>query len=259
MISMRARLLTALVGIPLVAGIILLDNAPLFALFIEALAFVALCEYFGMVFPASARMRAAGVAAGMLLSLTVAVPGLSHLFPMVVTALFAAFVFIGGAVEERQRHLGLALAGAVYLGYLFPHFVVLYRGGYEWVLWVLIVVFCSDSAGYFAGVAVGRRKLYPSVSPGKTVEGSVAATLVGAAAGWAGGWWLLPLPFAHVLWLSPAIVLIAQVGDLCESIIKRGFAAKDSGRILPGHGGLMDRLDSLVFPGVVSAICLRLL
>ena len=69
----------------------------------------------------------------------------------------------------------------------------------------------------------------------------------------------MALPLAHLLWLSPAIAVIAQVGDLFESLIKRGFAAKDSGVILPGHGGLMDRLDSLVFPGVVSTYCLRLL
>lgn len=257
--QMRARVLTALVGIPFVVGIIVADRVWLFALFVEALALVALHEYFRMVFPAYRGARLTGVAAGMLLSLTLVAPGLSSLLPLIVALLFAAFVFIGGASEERYRHLGLALAGAFYLGYLFPHFIVLYRGGYEWVLWVLIVVFCSDSAAYFAGVAVGRRKLYPSVSPGKTVEGAIAATVAGALAGWVSGGWLLALPLAHLLWLSPTIAVIAQVGDLFESLIKRGFAAKDSGAILPGHGGLMDRLDSLVFPGVVSTYCLRLL
>ncbi len=256
---MRARVLTALVGLPLVVGIVVADRVWLFALFIEALALIALYEYHRMAFPTHRGMRLTGVAAGMLLSLTLVAPGLSSLVPLVVVVLFAAFVFIGGAPEERHRHLGVALAGAFYLGYLFPHFIVLYRAGYEWVLWVLIVVFCTDSAGYFAGVAVGRRKLYPSVSPGKTVEGAVAATVAGALAGWVFGWWLLALPMAHLLWISPAFAVIAQVGDLFESIIKRGFAAKDSGGILPGHGGLLDRLDSLVFPGVLSTYCLRLL
>ena len=256
---MRARVLTALVGIPLVVGIVVADRFWLFALFIEALALIALHEYHRMAFPAHRWMRLTGVAAGMLLSLTLVAPGLAALLPLVVVFLCVAFVFIGGPAEERCRHLGLAVTGAFYLGYLFPHFIVLYRGGYEWVLWVLIVVFCTDSAGYFAGVAVGRRKLYPSVSPGKTVEGSIAATAAGALAGWVFGWWLLALPMAHLLWLAPALAVIAQVGDLFESVIKRGFAAKDSGGLLPGHGGLMDRLDSLVFPGVVSTYCLRLL
>jgi phosphatidate cytidylyltransferase len=87
----------------------------------------------------------------------------------------------------------------------------------------------------------------------------VAATVVGVAAGWLTGWWLLALSSGPLLWFSLAIVVIAQMGDLFESLIKRGFAAKDSGGILPGHGGLMDRLDSLIFPGVLSTYFLRLL
>ncbi len=256
---MRTRVLTALVGIPILIGIIVLDNVWLFSSFIEVLTLVALHEYFRMAFPDHGWVRLTGIAAGMLLSLTLVVPGLSGLFPVIVAGLFAVFIFTGGTVEERYRHLALALTGALYLGYLFPHFVLLYRSGYPWVLWLLIVVFLTDSAGYFAGVALGRRKLYPSVSPGKTVEGSVAATVVGVAAGWLSGWWLLALSLGPLLWFSLAIVIIAQVGDLFESLIKRGFTAKDSGGILPGHGGLMDRLDSLIFPGVLSTYCLRLL
>ena len=254
---MRTRVLTALAGIPVVVGIIVLDSVWLFSAFVEVLALVALHEYFRMAFPDQGGVRLAGTAAGMLLSLTLVVPEFSGLLPVVVAGLCTVFVFTGGPVEERCRGLGLALAGALYLGYLFPHFAVLYRDGYEWVLWLLIVVFTADSAGYFAGVALGRRKLYPSLSPGKTVEGSVAATAAGVAAGWLAAWWLLALPPVQALPFSLAVALVAQVGDLFESLLKRGFAVKDSGGLLPGHGGLMDRLDSLIFPGVLSVYCLR--
>lgn len=256
---MRNRVLTALAGIPVVVGIVVLDSVWLFSAFIAVLTLIALHEYFRMAFPDHGWARLTGVVAGMLLAATLVVPGLSGLLPVIVAGLCVAFIFTGGPVEERYRRLGLALTGALYLGYLFPHFVILYRGGYEWVLWVLIAVFTADSAGYFAGVALGRRKLYPSVSPGKTVEGSVAATVAGAAAGWLSGWWLLGLPPVPALSFSLVIVLVAQVGDLFESLVKRSFAVKDSGGILPGHGGLMDRLDSLIFPGVLSAWCLRFL
>jgi len=256
---MRNRVLTALAGIPVVVGIVVLDSVWLFSSFIAVLTLIALCEYFRMAFPDHGWARWTGVVAGMLLSATLVVPGLSGLLPVIVAGLCVVFIFAGGPVEERYRRLGLALTGALYLGYLFPHFVILYRGGYEWVLWVLIAVFTADSAGYFAGVALGRRKLYPSVSPGKTIEGSVAATVAGVAAGWLSGWWLLALPPAPALSFSLVLVLVAQVGDLFESLVKRSFAVKDSGGILPGHGGLMDRLDSLIFPGVLSAWWLRFL
>lgn len=256
---MRTRVLTALAGIPVVVGIIVLDSVWLFSAFVGILTLIALHEYFRMAFPDHGWARLTGVAAGMLLAGTLVVPGLSGLLPVILAGLCVLFIFTGGPVEERYRRLGLALTGALYLGYLFPHFVILYRSGYEWVLWLLIVVFTADSAGYFAGVALGRRKLYPSVSPGKTVEGSVAATAAGVAAGWLSGWWLLALPPVPALSFSLAVALVAQVGDLFESLIKRGFAVKDSGGLLPGHGGLMDRLDSLIFPGVLSAYCLRFL
>lgn len=256
---MRARVLTALAGIPLVLGILLTDSPWLFPSFVEVLVLIALVEYFRMAFPDHDGARAAGVAAGMLLSLILVDPGFSALLPVVVVLLFVTFTFGGGSVEQRYRNLGLALAGVLYLGYLFPHFVVLYRSGYEWVLWVLVVVFSADSAGYFVGMALGRRKLYPSVSPGKTVAGCVAATAAGVAAGWPAGWLVPALSFGQAAWLSLAVVLLAQAGDLFESSIKRSFSVKDSGGLLPGHGGLMDRLDSLVFPGVVSAYCARLL
>ena len=200
---MRTRVLTALAGIPIVIGIIVLDNLWLFSSFIEVLTLVALHEYFRMAFPDHGWVRLTGIAAGMLLSLTLVVPGLAGLFPVIVAGLFMVFIFTGGTVEERYRHLALALTGALYLGYLFPHFVVLYRSGYPWVLWLLIVVFVTDSAGYFAGVALGRRKLYPSVSPGKTVEGSVAATVVGVAAGWLSGWWPPGLVVGSVVVVFP--------------------------------------------------------
>jgi len=254
---MLTRVLTALAGIPFLVGIVLLNSVWLFTSLIEVLALIALNEYFRMTFPHDGWVRLVGVVSGMLLSVTLVLPGFSLPLPVIIVGLCVVFIFVGGTVECRFRDLGLALTGALYLGYLFPHFAVLYSSGYQWVLWVLIVVFTADSAGYFVGMAWGRRKLYPSVSPGKTIEGSLGATVVGVATGCVSAWWLLALSPGQALWFSLVITLIAQLGDLFESLIKRGFAVKDSGGILPGHGGLMDRLDSLIFPGVVCTYCLQ--
>ena len=123
--------------------------------------------------------------------------------------------------------------------------------GVALLLFPLAVTWAADSAAYFAGRRWGRRKLFPSVSPGKTVAGGVAA-LVGAlgAAAIFGHFFLsglasLELTALHVLFMGGIIGVVAQVGDLAESLLKRAAGVKDSGGVLPGHGGILDRFDSL--------------
>jgi len=136
-----------------------------------------------------------------------------------------------------------------------PHFVLLRAGGTGW-RWVLFTVFAamgSDSGGYLSGRALGRHKLAPSISPGKTVEGAVGA-LAGAIliATVCRLIFFAELGGLEAICLGLAISVLAQFGDLCESVLKRAFGAKDSGWIIPGHGGILDRLDSLLFPVVFA-------
>jgi phosphatidate cytidylyltransferase len=125
------------------------------------------------------------------------------------------------------------------------------RSGIELLLWVFIVTWSTDIGAYFAGRRFGRRKLAPSISPGKTVEGLyggiAAATLLGGA--WAYATHLGVALFA----LAPILAITAQAGDLFESAIKRRAGVKDSGAWLPGHGGVLDRLDGLVPVAVLTA------
>lgn len=120
------------------------------------------------------------------------------------------------------------------------------------LLWIFIVTWTTDIGAYFVGRTIGRRKLAPSISPGKTVEG-----LYGGMAGAAlfGGAWALFTGLPHVvLVLAPLFALAAQGGDLFESWMKRRAGVKDSGNWLPGHGGVLDRLDGLVPVAVLTAI-----
>lgn len=147
-----------------------------------------------------------------------------------------------------------AIGGFVYC--LLPALALLWvrdRSGEEGlalVLWVFLVTWATDIGAYFVGRSYGRRKLAPSISPGKTVEGLwggvAAAALFGAAWVWATG---LGAP---LLLLAPVFALAAQVGDLFESRMKRQAGIKDSGNWLPGHGGLLDRLDGLVPVAVLT-------
>ncbi len=121
------------------------------------------------------------------------------------------------------------------------------------VFFPLALTWVNDSAGYFAGRAWGRRKLIPAVSPGKTVVGAVAGLVATPAAGalWAvyvlGAWLSVPFPAVAGALGGLIISVVAQVGDLAESLLKREAGVKDTGRLLPGHGGLLDRFDALFF------------
>jgi phosphatidate cytidylyltransferase len=124
--------------------------------------------------------------------------------------------------------------------------------GVDLLLWVFIVTWATDIGAYFVGRTVGRRKLAPSISPGKTVEGLIGGII---AAGVLGGAWAVYSDLSRTLLiLAPLFAVAAQGGDLFESWIKRRAGVKDSGHWLPGHGGLLDRLDGLVPVAVLTAL-----
>lgn len=124
--------------------------------------------------------------------------------------------------------------------------------GLELLLWVFLVTWSTDIGAYFVGRAIGKRKLAPSISPGKTVEGLVGGMAVAAVVG--GAFALATGLGKPLLILAPLFALAAQAGDLFESGIKRRAGVKDSGTWLPGHGGVLDRLDGLVPVAVLTAL-----
>lgn len=260
---MLTRIVTALVGLPLLVGIIVLGDFRIFAAFLAVLTLIALIEYFSIALAADTGLRWTGVGAGLVLASGIlAGPGVIP-EPAVLAATFtilcAVFLFTSGDLRQRYYSLGVTVVGVFYLGFLFPHFAILYRSGEEWVLWVLAVVFAGDTAAYFVGMAVGRRRLYPEISPGKTVAGAWGSLLGGLIAGTVAGYGLVDAPLGHLAVLALVVNALGQVGDLFESWIKRTFAVKDAGGVIPGHGGVMDRIDSLIFPGVMTSYYVRLL
>jgi phosphatidate cytidylyltransferase len=146
------------------------------------------------------------------------------------------------------------LAGIIYIGWLMSHLVAL-RGladGRDWVFFALFVTFASDSAAYFIGRAFGRNPLAPDISPRKTVEGAVGGVAGAIVMGLFLTWVLdLPVSYVSVLVLSIVVSVFGQIGDLFESLFKRNTSIKDSGNGMPGHGGFLDRLDSILFAVVV--------
>lgn len=193
-----------------------------------------------------------------------AIVGLLGLAPALSALLAAAavasmcgligWVNIRNAAGMPSRTL-LLIIGAVYVGALYPYLALLRNGagGVALLLMLLLVVMAGDSGAYFVGRAIGRVKLMPAVSPGKTVEGALAYLVSSAAAacvvkGTLGIRWSI----GTAAGFGGLVSVAAQIGDLAESALKRLAGVKDSGWLFPGHGGLLDRADSLVFAAVFA-------
>lgn len=145
------------------------------------------------------------------------------------------------------------LLGAVYIGWAFGYHLILLRdisgAGRGLIFFLLVTVWLGDTAAYLFGKRFGRHKLRPAISPAKTIEGAVAGVVFGALGG-LGVWSVFlqeVLGFPHALILGILLGVVGQLSDLSESVIKRSADVKDSGSLIPGHGGLLDRCDSLIF------------
>lgn len=154
-----------------------------------------------------------------------------------------------------------ALLGVLYLGGLLVYGSLLRGGpeGRQFIYFLMFTTWAGDTGAYYLGSRWGRRPLAPRVSPKKTVEGGlggIAATVLVAALG--SGWIWPRLPVGTAIWLGVVLALVGMIGDLAESAVKRAAGVKDSGAIIPGHGGVLDRLDSLIFATPVLYALLRM-
>lgn len=180
--------------------------------------------------------------------------GRGILLPLLLGSLFVFFLY--GMLRKRDLRdsafdVSFKVLGIVYIA-LPLSYLAYVRGlpnGEYWILFLLFVIWANDTCAYFTGKTFGKRKLLPEISPKKTVEGAIGGLLGGAVVALVFNWYLdTGLGTAGAVGLSAAIGVIGMIGDLAESLLKRGAGVKDSGTILPGHGGMLDRIDSLLFP-----------
>ncbi|HEX8820230.1 MAG TPA: phosphatidate cytidylyltransferase [Archangium sp.] len=171
-----------------------------------------------------------------------------------VTAFFLFFAFtyhlIRGPLQEGPTRVAHLVMGFLYgsVGLTALSALRLMPDGMAWVIAALVITWANDTAAYFAGRFLGRHKLYPAVSPNKTWEG-----FVGGLVGSVGGMFIARAFFFPVFTVADCLLLglfggiLGPIGDLCESMLKRAYGVKDSGRVIPGHGGILDRIDALLF------------
>jgi phosphatidate cytidylyltransferase len=281
------RVAVAVVGIPLVLASLYMGGW-WFGVVLAAAAMIATAELFGLVAARGGRPYGVTgvVASGAIVLLATAEPTpaaaggyiLAVLVALVLITLTAS-VWLRWPAGEPQAAVAVTLLGTVYVGGTLsfavflrnlpatfsPPFVSPSWPAMGFVLLPLVAVWVGDSAAFFAGHAWGRRKLFPEVSPGKTVAGGVAGLICSTVAGAVvAALTLSSLPGAGVSPPTGALIgaligVAAPLGDVAESVLKREAGVKDSGRILPGHGGFLDRLDSLLFAFPVAYGVLALL
>lgn len=260
---LKTRLLTAAVALPAVLAAILYAPPLVFTALIGVLGGWGLYEVGSMTQASDAMgIFIVLIAGGAPLVCLLAARGTPWLVPAVIIAAMLALVArvaMSGAESAPHGKL-LTLLGALYVGVLFPYFALLrnLRDGIAMLILMLLLVVATDSAAYVVGSSVGRIKLAPRVSPNKTVEGSVGG-LVGAVAvgillrGVLAPEWRM----GQAALVSVVVSVLAQLGDLAGSALKRASGVKDSGWVFPGHGGLIDRTCSLVFAAVFTYYYIR--
>lgn len=288
---LRTRIVTAAVLAPLVLVVVLLGE-PWLSLMIGLVVFLALVELIALLDAAGfeppqvltlgsgvavggATLAAANQSAvsGLLLDVLRAVdrPGLPLVVFVIATLVLAMASFTRG--DPRTGFLSWATStfGIAYVALLTPFVVVVahlapadgsaatavgalgLRSGSAWALMLIAVVWGYDTGAYLTGRWIGRRRLIDHISPSKTVEG-LAGGLIAATLGAGLGAWLIGLEPWHPLVIGPVVGLAAQAGDLAESLLKRAAGRKESGFLIPGHGGMLDRIDSFLFAAPALAV-----
>ncbi len=263
--DLTARALSSVVYAPLLLALAFFGN-PWLLIGLVVFGGLALWEYFhlaqrmGLSVP---RVTTAALALGFFLwPYSLIWAGYAELV-ILPPLLFTAIVIVSLCVLLLPRSLehsrsftgwGLAVAGAVYIGWLLGHAVALrdyiYISGELWLIFALVVTWAYDTGAYLVGRSMGRRRIFQHLSAGKTLEGTLGGAFIAvmAAALYAQ---FSPFPLNPLLAGAVGLggAVFAQLGDLVESLLKRGADVKESGTLIPGHGGVLDRIDSLLFTG----------
>jgi phosphatidate cytidylyltransferase len=262
---LKHRVITAAVGVPIIILAIWFGD-PWFTVLIAAAALAGTYEFYHI---ANFHRTEPLLYLGLLWALALVVSphyGNPDLLPIVVTAamlISLVCLLLRPSRDKAFHEWSWTIVGALYVGWMLSYWLNL-RGledGRDWIYLAMLTTFANDTGAYFIGRAIGKHKLAPAISPAKTWEGAIGGLVSAIPAAIVIAMVLklisarLGTPFVFGYWqiiiLGFLVGLFAQLGDLVESLFKRNMGVKESGNLLPGHGGVLDRFDSLIFVGAV--------
>ena len=255
---LKKRIITALWGIPLLITVIWFGE-PWVTILVALWGLLAAFEFYRMV--AASKVSPLTYFGLIWTLLFILSPHCNYdtLIPLLLTsAVIISLIWLLLRPQKEGAFIGWAwtIGGILYIGWLLSYYVVL-RGlddGRNWVFLALFTTFASDTAAFFVGRALGKHRLAPRISPGKTWEGAIAGVfgaIIVSLLFTISTPLHLPLIHWQAILLGLLVSVFGQLGDLVESLFKRTMGVKESSKLIPGHGGFLDRIDSVVFAGVV--------
>ena len=252
--DLALRVMTAVILVPGLVWIVFEGPSTAFVACLVMVAAIAAFELSRMLLNESKLARVWSVLASSILCWVTVRDPHGALLPTIVLVLIFGGLVVGLVPPKPYARAGYRvawlIAGPMYVGGLLATLGLLRArpDGSAWVLLAMLIAWLGDTGAYFAGRFLGRHSLAPSISPNKTIEGSLGG-LVGSTCGavFIGSYFLADMSIGVLVSVAIAAGLFGQLGDLAESLLKRSVGSKDSGNVLPGHGGLLDRVDALLF------------
>ncbi len=240
--------------IPPILLVIALLHSSVLHLMVLLATFLGVREYYNLVLPHSKWIeRAVGIGLALILSLAISFGGMKDISPFLVIVLLILAVLsmaVSQDLSSTISKMGITLFGILFVGFLLAY-VSLIRNmpnGRLWVLFLIITVWAGDIFALLIGSFLGRHKLYPKISPNKTFEGLGGAVAGSIIVALVFSWLFIQnLKMGSCILLAMGLGILGQLGDFTESMVKRSAQVKDSGNLIPGHGGMLDRLDSFLF------------
>ncbi len=250
----RRRVYSALVFFPCFYVLVRYLPPMAFSGFVAAGVFLAQYEYYRFHFPERwSPPMGLGLGLGLLVTAGFALPGLlsdTANISFIVAAVLLSQLLAGREIKSGFLDTAVVAFGVFYIAWLLGHLILLRRldEGIALTFFLFLVTWANDTGAYYVGSLWGRRPLAPRISPRKTWEGAGGGLLCSVAAAFiCRAWFLESLNAVDTLLIGLLVGMTAPLGDLCESVLKRGAGVKDSGALIPGHGGILDRVDSLIF------------